>query len=147
MERLFSWCENFVVICVMGSNLRHVMTPISMTHNNFSNNYCKITYESRLESLSQYCHRLLSLCVFVVSGVDDEAIYVLCGSHETGWSGCACSLAQIRPLLCATYSTGLDHQYAPHARERPLHWQQAALLSEWRLSDVITLWGRRGCYH
>lgn len=103
-----------------------------------------INYEIRLESLGIFRHMLLSLRV---SSVDSEVSYRLCGSHETGWSGCACSLAQIRPLLCATYSAGLDHQYAPHARAGLLHGQQAPPLSEWRLSDVITLRGRRGHCH
>ncbi len=122
----------------------HSSSPPS---SNLSYNYFEITHEIRLQSLSWCCQILFSQCVFVVSGADSVVSYVLCSSHETGWSGCACSLAPIRPLLCTTYSTGLNHQYAPHAGAGRLHWQQAALLSECRLSDLITLWGRRGHCH
>lgn len=67
------------------SKLRHVMTPTStMTHNNLSSNYFEITCETRLRTLSVYRHMLLHQCVFVVSGVDSEVSYILCGSHETG---------------------------------------------------------------
>lgn len=111
---------------------------------NLSINYFGITQEIGLELLNAYCHKLFRQCVFVVSGLDSEVNCVLCGSHETGWSRCACSIAPIRPLLCMTYSTGLDHLYAPHAKAGLLHWQQAAQLSECRLSDLITQCGRRG---
>lgn len=56
----------------------------TMTDNNLSNNYFKITQETCLESLSVYCHILLSRRVFMVSGADSVVSYVLCGFHVIG---------------------------------------------------------------
>lgn len=68
-------------------NLGHVMT-----HNNLSNHYSEFTCETKW---IEYCHMLLSLCVFQEWTVRRAAYFVALVRLDD-----VLTLTQMRPLLC-----------------------------------------------